>query len=208
MTVTPTRSTPARRLARALVTLAVVGLVVAGGCVPTGERPHFADETNDNAAGTSAPDSGGDAGSGVSCAPAGEQFEGFTTAPIAINDAAGVLVQCVLVADTNDLRQRGLSGVPDTGGHAGMIFAFAEDTTGSFWMANTHMPLTIAFIDSSGRPVSVLDMEPCPDAVDCPSYFPDEPYRWALEVPQGQLAQFGLSDGATLDPETLPRASG
>lgn len=169
-------------------------------CVPTGERPYLVDEPTDG------PDRSGVDVSGFECPAAGERFDGFSVAPIAIADQQGFLVQCVLVADTPELRQRGFSGVPDTGGHAGMIFAFPDDTTGSFWMGNTHMPLTIAFIDGNGVPVSVLDMEPCPDGVDCPSYFPDTPYRWALEVPQGQLDEFGLTEGAILEPSTLPPA--
>lgn len=178
---------------------AVIASILIVGCVPTGQRPELVDAEPPVEAGP--PDL-----SGIECPEAGDQFAAFAVAPIAMVDGQGHLVQCVLVADTPELRQRGLSGVADLGGHAGMIFAFPEDTTGSFWMGNTHVPLTIAFIDSAGTPVTVLDMEPCPEAVDCPSYFPDTPYRWALEVPQGQMEQFGLADGVVLHPATLPPA--
>lgn len=188
------------RIAGLIAAIATL-LIVGAGCVPTGQRPELVDDEIPVEAGLPAL-------SEIDCPVAGDQFDGFDVAPIAIVDADGFLVQCVLVADTTERRQRGFSGVPDTGGHAGMIFAFPDNTTGSFWMGNTHMPLTIAFIDSTGVPVSVLDMEPCPEAVDCPSYFPDLPYRWALEVPQGQLAQFGLVEGAVFDPASLPTASG
>lgn len=195
--------TPSGGTRRSLALLAFVAMLslAVGACVPTGERPHLVEEDSAEAA-----EFGGIGAdlAAIDCPVAGDQFEGFAVAPIAIIDDEGYLVQCVLIADTPELRQRGFSGVPDTGGHAGMIFAFPEDTTGSFWMGNTHMPLTIAFVDNRGVPVSVLDMEPCPDGVDCPSYFPEAAYRWALEVPQGQLEQFGLAGGAYLDPTTLP----
>lgn len=187
-----------RRRIPVVVAAVLVGALVA--CVPTGERPELVDDTGSAAGGS--PDL-----SQIECPVAGDQFEGFEVRPVALIDPDGYLVQCVLVADTPALRKRGFSGVPDPGGHAGMIFAFPEDTSGSFWMGNTHMPLTIAFIDSSGAQVAALDMEPCPEAVDCPSYFPDAPYRWALEVPQGQLDQFGLTDAAAFDPGTLPPAT-
>lgn len=196
--MTPPRAVGAR-IGRALISTILVALLAAG-CVPTGERPELVDEhLSDEADG--APE--------VACLPAGDQFADFAVAPITVRTDAGALARCVLVADTPELRQQGLSGVPDLGGHTGMIFAFADDTSGSFWMGNTHVPLTIAFIDGNGVVVSVQDMEPCPEAgPDCESYFPDAPYRWALEVPQGQLAAFGLGEGATLDPTSLPVAVG
>lgn len=198
--MTPPRgSATIGHLVRLVVATLVVGALVS--CVPTGQRPELVDD--DGSGASASPDL-----TQIDCPVAGEQFQGFNVQPVAMVDAGGYLVQCVLVADTVELRQRGFSGVPDTGGHAGMLFAFPEESTGSFWMGNTHMPLTIAFIDAAGVPVAVLDMEPCPEAVDCPSYFPDVAYRWALEVPQGQLAQFGLADGAVFDPATLPPAEG
>ena len=182
-----------------LLLAAIIVGAIAVGCVPTGERPELVDEYLDDAA----------SGPPIECLPPGDLFAGFEVQAVSVRTADGGVNQCVLVADTPELRQRGLSGVPDLGGHIGMIFAFPEDTTGSFWMGNTHVPLTIAFIDSTGGVVAILDMEPCPDAgADCPSYFPDTPYRWALEVPVGQLTMFGLVDGAVFDTATLPVAAG
>lgn len=66
----------------------------------------------------------------------------------------------------------------------GMAFLFESDIDASFYMKNTLIPLTIAFFDSTGRIVGVMDMEPC-EQDPCPLYGPDSSYRGALEVNQG-----------------------
>ena len=172
-------------------------MVVTASCVPTGERPELVDEFLDDlpAAGTAA------------CPSPSDPFSRFGAAEITVEAADGSsFLRCVLVADTDELRARGLMEVYGLGGYAGMLFSFPDDSTGSFWMGNTFIPLTIAFIDNGGQVVSTADMEPCPDAVDCTFYEPTGPYRWALEVEQGGLAEFGLVEGARLDPDTLPLA--
>lgn len=108
---------------------------------------------------------------------------------------------CVWLADAPEDRQRGLMEVTDLGdGKAGMLFAFDAPTTGRFWMRNTPMPLSIAFLDDGGSVVSTADMLPCGDRDDCPTYAAAGPYSWALEVPRGGLARLGLlDDGARVD---------
>lgn len=187
----PSRRT---RFARSLVGVLVVLVVSVGACVPTGERPELVDDHLD------------DDIAGVADCPAPDgPFAEFRAAEIGVLGADGSEVRrCVLVAVTADQRARGLMEVTDLAGYDGMLFAFEDDTEGSFWMGNTYLPLTIAFVASDGEVVSHIDMEPCPDAVDCATYPPAGPYRWALEVPQGTLGEFGLHDGARLDPDTLP----
>jgi uncharacterized membrane protein (UPF0127 family) len=63
----------------------------------------------------------------------------------------------------------------------GMLFVFAEDTRGGFWMKNTLVPLTIAFFDAQGKRVRKLSMTPCRQA-SCPIYDPGRRYRFALEL--------------------------
>jgi uncharacterized membrane protein (UPF0127 family) len=106
------------------------------------------------------------------------------------------IVICVLVADTPEERQRGLMEVTDLGGYDGMLFRFEADTDGGFWMKDTLLPLSIAYLDADGAVVSTADMEPCPDGTSCPSYPATGPYRMALEVPQGGLAPLGLAAGS------------
>jgi len=63
----------------------------------------------------------------------------------------------------------------------GMLFVFAEDTTGGFWMKNTLVPLTIVFFDRDGARVRRLSMKPCRTSA-CPVYSPERTYRFALEL--------------------------
>ena len=102
----------------------------------------------------------------------------------------------VAVADTRDLRSRGLMFVTDLGDLDGMLFVFDTPSSGSFWMKNTLIPLDIAFFRGDGTLVEVLQMEPCGDQDSCPSYSPGADYRYALEAPAGAL--IGLDPAAIL----------
>ncbi len=89
---------------------------------------------------------------------------------------------------------------PKLAGYAGMIFAFDGDVTGTFWMKDTLIPLSVIFLDDHGRRISSADMAPCPTSTaNCPLYPATAPYRWAIEVPLGQLAALGL--GASDQPK-------
>ncbi len=116
------------------------------------------------------------------------------TAVQVTNDAGDVLEWCLLLARLADQHSRGLMEVTDLGDYAGMLFEFDADAAGSFYMANTPTPLSIAFLDADGAIVSTADMEPCLDTApaECPLYPPAGPYRFTVEVPQGQLEQLGL----------------
>jgi uncharacterized protein len=106
------------------------------------------------------------------------------------------IVICVLVADTPEQRAQGLMGVADLGGYDGMLFRFEAESASGFWMKDTILPLSIAYLDADGAVVSTADMEPCPDGTACPSYPAAAPYRMALEVEQGGLAPLGLTQGS------------
>lgn len=106
---------------------------------------------------------------------------------------------CALEADDGDERAQGLMGREDLAGYDGMLFVFDADTTGRFYMRNTPLALSIAFFTADGEWLAALDMEPCGNREDCPTYGPDAPYRLALEVPRGDLPRLGLDRaGSTL----------
>lgn len=107
------------------------------------------------------------------------------------------IVICVLVADTADQRARGLMEVTDLGGYDGMLFRFEAESASGFWMKDTVLPLSIAYLDADGAVVSTADMDPCPDGAACPSYPAEAPYRMALEVAQGDLDELGLVEGSS-----------
>lgn len=107
---------------------------------------------------------------------------------------------CLMVASTDEQRNRGLMEVTDLGGYDGMVFVWDHDTEGAFWMFNTVTPLSIAWFDAEGLFVSSTDMEPCTseDGSDCPMYPPEGEYRFALEVFQGDLDDLGVGPGSRL----------
>jgi uncharacterized membrane protein (UPF0127 family) len=120
---------------------------------------------------------------------------GFTEVRVVVTRADGSTEAfCLLLADDPDEWARGLMEVVDLGDHAGMAFVFPEDRTGSFFMRNTPLPLSIAFLDGDGMLVSATDMDPCEDRDGCPTYAAAGPYRIAVEVPQGDLTTLGLDE--------------
>ncbi len=106
--------------------------------------------------------------------------------------------RCALLAETAAQQGQGLMNRTDIGGYDGMLFRFSSDTTTSFWMKDTPLPLSIAFFDGTGRFVSTTDMAPCIHQPSCPTYSASGPYRWALEVPQGALPRLGIGPGTRL----------
>ncbi len=112
--------------------------------------------------------------------------------------AAATAARCALLAETAAQQGQGLMNRTDLGGYDGMLFKFASDTTGGFWMKDTPLPLSIAFFDSAGRFVSTVDMAPCIHQPTCPTYDAARPYRWALEVPQGALPRLAIGPGTRL----------
>jgi hypothetical protein len=127
------------------------------------------------------------------------RFGEFGEVAIAITAPDGTVTGwCVLLAATDTQRQRGLMEVTDLQGFAGMLFVWDQDVESSFYMRNTPTPLSIAWVAADGRLVSTEDMTPCEDLDDCPLYPPAGPYRFALEVPQGELDDMGMVPGSTL----------
>jgi uncharacterized protein len=111
-----------------------------------------------------------------------------------IETGAGDVVVQVEVADTAAEREHGLMGRQELAADSGMAFVFPEDTTTSFWMKDTPIPLSIAFYDDAGRIVRILDMQPC-RADPCPVYDPEAAYRGALEVNVGAFRRWGVEVG-------------
>lgn len=124
--------------------------------------------------------------------------EGFSATSITLSAGAEEVEVPVLVADEPELRSRGLMFREEYPADAGMLFVFEAPTRGSFWMKNTLIPLSIAFIDGEGQVLDVQQMLPCVED-PCPRYGPDAEYRYALEVNRGFFAERGIGPGWTLD---------
>jgi hypothetical protein len=118
---------------------------------------------------------------------------------VLIETATGEFEVAVEVADSPEEREVGLMDRESLPADAGMLFLFDEDTASGFWMKNTLIPLSIAFVDAEGTIVSILDMEPC-ESDPCEIYNPGVVYRSALEVNQGAFDDWGVQVGDRLTP--------
>lgn len=117
--------------------------------------------------------------------------------PAANKLRVGSAIAAVRIAATPDEREKGLSGNVSLGPDEGMLFIFPEPQTPSFWMKDTHVPLSIAFITPEGRISDILEMSP--DTLDL--HAPHVPARMALEMPAGWFAKRAVRPG---DAVTLP----
>ncbi len=81
---------------------------------------------------------------------------------------------------------------------AGMLFTFETEQTLRFWMKNTLIPLDIIYFDAQKRFVSALTMTPCA-ADPCSTYSSRYSALYALEVPAGSVAAWGVGEGWTLE---------
>ena len=98
------------------------------------------------------------------------------------------------VAATPDQRSIGLMHRTDMPQAEGMLFAFEQATQQCFWMKNTLMPLTAAFISDDGTIVNLADMKPQTTDAHCS----EQPVRWVLEMNQGWFAKRGIKAGFKL----------
>jgi len=129
----------------------------------------------------------------AACRPA-TPVEGLPRGTLSIEGNSGPVQVDVSIAETRETKARGLMGVEEMDPDTGMVFLQDEPARISFWMKDTPIPLSIAFLDSGGRIVAVLDMEPCL-ADPCRLYDPGVPYRAALEVNRGAIARLGVEVG-------------
>lgn len=130
---------------------------------------------------------------GVSVAPVlGQGIAGQAQTLPTIRIGVGGHAVTAEVAKTPAERQTGLmyrfSLAPDRG----MLFVFAESEARGFWMKNTYIPLSIAFIDAGGRIANIEDMAPHDEA----THQSRGPVLYALEMRKGWFAERGIAAGA------------
>jgi len=129
---------------------------------------------------------------------ASQSAAGLPQARLALVDSSGrtQTLTVELTCSQTD-RERGLMFRESLPEEQGMLFFFPRG--GSFWMKNTLLPLTAAFIDASGVIVHLEDMEPQTTVVHASS----KPFYYGLEVNQGWFQRHGLGLG---DRVTFPWA--
>ncbi len=97
----------------------------------------------------------------------------------------------VEVAQTPEERSHGLMGRKHLGRDEGMLFIFETEDTHGFWMKDTLLPLSIAFIGKDGRIVWITDMKP----LTSDSHVPPSPILYALEMNKGWFSSHGVKVG-------------
>ena len=98
------------------------------------------------------------------------------------------------VAATPEQRSIGLMWRKEMPQHEGMLFVFEQPSKQCFWMKNTLLPLTAAFVDDDGTIVNLADMKPKTTDSHCSS----GPVRFVLEMNQGWFAKKGVKAGSRL----------
>jgi uncharacterized protein len=116
------------------------------------------------------------------------------TKMITVANGHRIIPLTVHVADTPKKRDKGLMFVENLPENEGMLFVFSAKTYGGFWMKNTLIPLSIAFLDSNGKILKILDMVPCKGNF-CPTYDPELYYHYALEVNLGWYKRNQIKEG-------------
>jgi len=100
----------------------------------------------------------------------------------------------VMIADDPTERARGLMGVTALPGNEGMAFVFPEATISRFWMKDTRIRLSIAFVDAHRRIVAIREMVPCAND-PCPTYGAPVPYVMAVEANARWFRRHGIAPG-------------
>ena len=107
---------------------------------------------------------------------------------------AGMHVIDAELALTPEQRQIGLMHRRDMPANHGMLFVFESPQVQCFWMKNTLLPLSIAFIGDDGGVVNITDMKPLDETSHCSQ----KTVRYVLEMNQGWFAKKGIKPGFKL----------
>jgi uncharacterized protein len=105
--------------------------------------------------------------------------------------SAGMHIIQAEVAATPESRTTGLMYRKSLAPNHGMLFVFEQPNVQCFWMRNTFIPLSIAFLLDDGTITNIADMSPQSDQSHCSS----KPVRMALEMEQGWFAKRGITAG-------------
>jgi uncharacterized membrane protein (UPF0127 family) len=107
------------------------------------------------------------------------------------------------LATSPNQRQIGLMYRRDMPPNEGMLFVFEDASQQCFWMRNTLLPLSIAFVADDGTILNLADMKPLSEDSHCSS----KPVRYALEMNAGWFAKRGIGPGFKLGGPPFARRS-
>jgi uncharacterized membrane protein (UPF0127 family) len=122
-------------------------------------------------------------------------LEKFDKRELVIEGREGNVVVMAEIARTDAQRKQGLMHRKELKDGDAMLFIFERDQILSFWMKNTLIPLSVAYIAQDGRILEIYDMEPG----NLSAVNSSRSARYALEVPQGWFSRAGIGIGDKLD---------
>jgi uncharacterized membrane protein (UPF0127 family) len=133
---------------------------------------------------------------------ADERIMAFDTATVRLASRRDTMRLSLELARSRAQQTMGLMERRQLAETAGMLFVYdsTQAPDAGFWMYRTRIPLDIAFIDSAGVIRAILPMVPCTATLieGCPSYPPNVPYHYALEMNTGFFARHGIGVGDAL----------
>lgn len=109
-----------------------------------------------------------------------------------VNKEGSEIDLLVETADSPEERSVGLMHRESMPEDQGMLFIFEQEGEHTFYMRNTLIPLSIAFIEGEGAIMEIEDMEPLDETL----HSPDEDYLYAIEANQGWFARNGIAAGS------------
>lgn len=124
--------------------------------------------------------------------PAAESAFGLRTAHLEISNVP----LTAEIADTAEAKENGLMFRESLAEDRGMLFVYEDPQKATFWMRNTRIPLSIAFIDSAGIILEIKPMYPMDETI-VPSS--SDQVAYALEVNQGWFDRHRISPGAKIE---------
>jgi uncharacterized protein len=107
---------------------------------------------------------------------------------------AGMHVIKAELAVTPQQQSMGMMFRREMPGNEGMLFVAEDSSVRCFWMKNTLIPLSIAFIADDGQIINIAEMQALNERSVCSA----KPVRYALEMPQGWFAKKGIAAGFKL----------
>lgn len=104
----------------------------------------------------------------------------------------------VELADTFETRKRGLSGRASLAADTGLVLYWNEPTVAKIWMPDMNFPIDVVFV-RQGKVVGLYEnAQPCPPGGPCPTFGPDTPVDYVLEVPAGSAERWQLKVGDSI----------
>jgi uncharacterized membrane protein (UPF0127 family) len=135
----------------------------------------------------------------AACAAFAQDQPQMTLPRVKLN--AGMHIIDAQVASTPDQRETGLMFRKEMPQQEGMLFVFEYPSQQCFWMKNTLLPLSVAFVHDDGTIANIEEMQ----AQTLDSHCSVEPVRYVLEMNKGWFSKKGIKAGSRLEGQPFSR---